>query len=187
VAQLDGYDLVLIDTPPDYLRRPYATHTLLMGGVVVLPCPPGARERMGVGHMLEHFRETCPNRLDHCALIFVEPERGVTVKVQTILPIFGSRYPEVRALGTVPRAPRLASLSDEHDGYISLYDLGPHTTFIQAAHRIVGSLTQQIGVTPRLPMPKIGAWAALRGRLRGERIDVPAANTSVGALAREQA
>lgn len=187
VAQLDAYDLVIIDTPPDYLRRPYATHTLLSGGTVILPCPPGARERMGVGHMLDHFRETAPDRLNHCALLFVEPEKGVTVKVQTILPLFGTRYPEVCALGTVPRAPRLASLSDEHDGYLSMYDLGPNTTFVQASHRIVDSLAAHVGITPRLPMPKIGAWAAFKGRMRGEKVDVPAANTSVGMLARDQA
>jgi cellulose biosynthesis protein BcsQ len=187
VSQLDGYDLVIIDTPPDYLRRPYATHTLLSGGTVVLPCPPGARERMGVGHMLDHFREAAPDRLDRCALLFVEPEKGVTVKVKDVLQIFGGRYPEVRALGTVPRAPRLASLSDEHDGYLSMYDLGPNTTFVQAAHRIVDSLAAHVGVMPRLPMPKIGAWAAFKGRMRGEKVDVPAANTSVGMLARDHA
>lgn len=183
VTGMEGYDVVIVDTPPDYLRRPYATHTLLSGGTVVLPCPPGARERMGVGHMLEHFREVAPDRLDRCALLFMEPERGVVVRVQNILPLFAKRYPEVRALGTLPRAPRLASLADEHDGYISMFDLGPNTVFSQAAHHIVDSLMKQIGVEARLPMPKIGAWAAFTARLRGEKIDVPAANTPVGALA----
>ncbi len=183
VTQLDGYDVVIVDTPPDYLRRPYATHALLSGGVVVLPCPPGARERMGVGHMLDHFREVAPDRLDRCGLFFMEPERGVVTKVSSILPLFAGRYPEVRALGTLPRAPRIASLSDEHDGYISMLDLGPNTVFAQAAHRIVDSLIVQVGLTPTLPMPKLGAWAALKGRLRGERVDVPAANTPLGALA----
>lgn len=184
VTQLDGYDLLIIDTPPDYLRRPYATHALLSGGFVVLPCPPGARERMGVAHMLEHFRDHSPERLDACMLLFMEPERGVVTRVRDVLPLFGSRYPEVRALGTLPRAPRLASMADEHDGYVSMLDLGAATPFAQAAHRIVDSLCVQIGLAPRCPMPTIGAWAALRGRLRGERIEVPAANTSVGALAR---
>jgi hypothetical protein len=184
VTQLDGYDLLLIDTPPDYLRRPYATHALLSGGFVVLPCPPGARERMGVAHLLEHFRDHSPERLDACMLLFMEPERGVVTKIRDILPLFASRYPEVRALGTLPRAPRLASMADEHDGYVSMLDLGPATPFSQAAHRVVDSLCVQVGLAPRCPMPTVGGWAALRGRLRGERIDVPAANTSVGALAR---
>lgn len=184
VTQLDGYDLLVIDTPPDYLRRPYATHSLLSGGMVVLPCPPGARERMGVAHMLEHFREHTPERLDACMLLFMEPERGVVTKVRDTIPLFATRYPEVKALGTLPRAPRLASLADEHDGYVSMFDLGVHTPFTHAAHRIVDSLCIQIGLAPRLPMPKLSLWASLQGRLRGERVDVPAANTSVGSLAR---
>lgn len=40
VAAIDGYDLLLVDTPPDYLRRPYATHVLQQGGAVILPAPP---------------------------------------------------------------------------------------------------------------------------------------------------
>ena len=184
VVQLDGYDVLLVDTPPDYLRRPYATHILMSGGMVVLPCPPGKRERMGVGHLLDHFRQFDAQRLDHCALLFLEPERGVTVTVKDVVPLFGSRYPEVTALGTLPRAPRLASLADEDETYISMLDLGPTTVFAQATHRIVDSLIQQIGLTPTLPMPGIGIWAALRGRILRETVHVPAANTSVGALAR---
>jgi cellulose biosynthesis protein BcsQ len=184
VTQLEGYDLLIIDTPPDYLRRPYATHALLSGGFVVLPCPPGARERMGVAHMLEHFRDHTPDRLDACMLLFMEPEHGVVTRIGDILPLFGARYPEVKALGTLPRAPRLASMADEHDGYISMLDLGPSTPFAQTAHRIVASLCVQIGVSPRVPMPRLSRWAAFKGRLRGERIDVPAANTNVGSLAR---
>jgi cellulose biosynthesis protein BcsQ len=183
VTQLDGYDVVVVDTPPDYLRRPYATHALLSGGTVVLPCPPGARERMGVGHMLDHFREVAPDRLDRCSLFFMEPERGVITKVSNIIPLFGKRYPEVKALGTLPRAPRLASLSDEHDGYISMFDLGPKTVFAQAAHLIVESLITQVGLKATLPMPKLKAWDAFVGRMKGEKVDVPAANTPVGALA----
>ena len=137
--------------------------------------------------MLDHFREVAPDRLNRCGLFFMEPERGVVTKVSTVILLFGGRYPEVRALGTLPRAPRLASLSDEHDGYISMFDLGPNTVFAHVAHRIVDSLMTQVGLKPTLPMPKIGAWAALKGRIKGERVDVPAANTPVGALARRDA
>jgi len=42
---VEDYDVLLVDTPPDYLRRPYATHVLQSGGTVILPAPPGARER----------------------------------------------------------------------------------------------------------------------------------------------
>jgi cellulose biosynthesis protein BcsQ len=187
VTQLPGYDLVLIDTPPDYLRRPYATHALQSGGFVVLPCPPGARERMGVAHMLDHFRDHIPERLDACMLLFMEPEKGVTTSVKDILPMFAGRYPQVQALGTLPRSPRLASLADEHDGYISMLDLGAKTAFAQAAHRIVDSLIVQIGLTPTLPMPKLGWWDTLKARMGGAPIQVPPANTSVGSLARGDA
>ncbi|MEI8166993.1 MAG: ParA family protein [Chloroflexales bacterium] len=185
VTQVGGYDLVIIDTPPDYLKRPYATHTLMSGGTVVLPCPPGARERMGVGHMLDHFRDVAPERLNRCALLFMDPEKGVVTKVQTIIPIFGARYPEVRALGTLPRAPKIASMADEHDGYLSMLDLGPTALFTQTAHRVADSLMTQLGLTPSLPLPKLGAWTAFMGRMRGEKVLVPPANTSVGTLAQQ--
>jgi hypothetical protein len=49
VIELPDYDILLIDTSPDYLKRPYPTHVLQSGGYVVLPAPPGNRERMGWG------------------------------------------------------------------------------------------------------------------------------------------
>lgn len=168
VAQLEGYDVVLIDTPPDYLRRPYATHVLQRGGAVVLPAPPGARERMGVGHLLDHFRDHAPERMDRCALLFMEPERGVTVTVKEVADLFARRYPQVRSLGTLPRAPRLASLADEYDGYLSMLDIGPHSPFTTAVHRVVDALCGHLGLTPTLPMPRISFWARLNARLRGE-------------------
>lgn len=169
VTTLDTYDLVLIDTPPDYLRRPYATHVLQAGGTVILPTPPGARERMGVGHMLDHFREHAPERLEHCALLFMEPERGVTVTVNDVAGLFGRRYPQVSALGVLPRAPKLASLADEHDGYISMIDIGPHSAFTQAVHRITDALCTRVGITPRLPIPRSGPIARALAHMRGER------------------
>lgn len=166
VAALDGYDLVLIDTPPDYLRRPYATHALQCGGTVVLPCPPGARERMGVGHMLDHFRDHAPDKLDRCTLLFMEPERGVTVSVADVRALFARRYPQVQALGGLPRDPRLASRADEHDGYIAMLDIGPHTRFAIAAHQVVDALCTRLGLAAPLPMPKVSYWQRLNARLR---------------------
>jgi hypothetical protein len=169
VAALEGYDLVLVDTPPDYLRRPYATHVLQAGGTVVLPCPPGARERMGVGHLLDHLRDHAPDSLERCALMFMEPERGVTATVGEVAALFARRYPQVAALGTLPRAPRLASLADEHDGYVSMLDLGPHSAFAAAVHRVGEQLCARLGLTPRLPMPRSSLWDRLGARLRGDR------------------
>ena len=172
VSAADGYDLVLIDTPPDYLRRPYATHVLQQGGTVILPAPPGARERMGVGHMLDHFHEHAPDRLEHCLLLFMEPERGVTTTVSDVAGLFSRRYPQVGALGTLPRAPRLASLADEYDGYISMLDLGPHSAFTHATHQVTEALCARIGLAPSLPMPRISPWRRL---VAGFQCDRPAA------------
>ncbi|NNJ12903.1 ParA family protein [Chloroflexales bacterium ZM16-3] len=174
VAAAEGYDLVLIDTPPDYLRRPYATHVLQQGGTVILPAPPGARERMGVGHMLDHFREHAPERLDHCTLLFMEPERGVTTSVSDVSSLFARRYPQVSPLGTLPRSPRLASMADEYDGYISMLDLGPHSPFTQATHQVTEALCARIGLTPSLPMPRISPWRRLVAGLQGDRPAAPA-------------
>ncbi len=169
IIALEGYDVVLIDTPPDYLRRPYATHVLQAGGSVVLPTPPGARERMGVGHMLEHFTELAPDRLDRCRLLFMEPERGVTVTVGMVAELFNRRYPRVNALGVLPREPRLASMADEHDGYISMLDLGPQSRFARATHQVVETLCAHAGLRPRLPMPRTGFWARLSDQMLGQR------------------
>jgi hypothetical protein len=169
VAAIDGYDLVIVDTPPDYLRRPYATHVLQSGGAVVLPTPPGARERMGVGHLLEHLRDHAPERLEHCALLFMEPERGVTATVSEVAALFGRRYPQVGSLGTLPRAPRLASLADEYDGYVSMLDLGPHSQFAVAAHTVCDALCARLGLLPTLPKPRSSLFARLEARLRGDK------------------
>lgn len=173
VGRLDDYHLVLIDTPPDYLRRPYATHVLQSGGTVVLPAPPGARERMGVGHMLDHFSEHAADRMDHCMLLFMEPERGMTVSVKDVAGLFGRRYPQVATLGVLPRAPRLASMADEHDSYISMLDLGPHSPFTHAVHQVVDTLCTRVGLAPCLPMPRSGTWERLSARLRGDRPAAP--------------
>lgn len=168
-AALSGYDLIIVDTPPDYLRRPYATHVLQSGGTVILPTPPGARERMGVGHLLDHLRDHAPDSLERCTLLFIEPERGVTATVPDVAALFQRRYPQVRPLGTLPRAPRLASLADEHDGYISMLDLGPHSTFAGAVHCVADTLCVRLGLQPTLPMPRSSFWARMHARLRGDR------------------
>ncbi|GAB4442672.1 MAG: AAA family ATPase [Chloroflexi bacterium OHK40] len=178
VSALEGYDLLLVDTPPDYLRRPYATHVLLSGGTVVLPAPPGARERMGVGHLLEHLSEHAPERLEHCALLFMEPERGVTATVGEVAALFARRYPRVPTLGMLPRAPRLASLADEHDGYISMLDIGPHSPFAAAVHRAVDALCARLGISPALPMPRSSILARLRSRISEARPGQPIAQAT---------
>ncbi|RRR77614.1 MAG: tyrosine-protein kinase family protein [Candidatus Viridilinea halotolerans] len=166
---VEGYDIIIIDTPPDYLRRPYATHVIQMGGAVVLPTPPGARERMGVGHLLDHLRDHVPDALERCVLLFMEPERGVVATVPEVTALFARRYSQVGNLGTLPRAPRLASLADEHDGYISMLDLGPHSPFARAVHHVCDSLCTRLGLSPCLPLPQSSFWERMQARWRGER------------------
>jgi cellulose biosynthesis protein BcsQ len=169
VSHTEGYDLILIDTPPDYLRRPYATHLLQCGGTVILPTPPGARERMGVGHMLDHFREHAADRLDHCWLLFVEPERGVIATVRDVEAMLARRYPQVQRLGVIPRTPRLASLADEQENYVSMLEIGPHSRFSRAVHEVADTLCIQLGITPPLPQPRSSIWARLQAQLSGRR------------------
>jgi hypothetical protein len=129
---------------------------------------------MGVGHMLDHFREHAPERLDHCLLLFMEPERGVTASVADVAGLFARRYPQVGAIGTLPRSPRLASMADEYDGYISMLDLGPHSAFTQATHRVTEALCARLGLAPSLPMPRLSPWRRLVAGLQGDRPATPA-------------
>jgi hypothetical protein len=124
---------------------------------------------MGVGHMLDHFRDHAPDKLDHCTLLFMEPERGVTVNVADVCALFERRYPQVAALGTLPRDPRLASRADEHDGYIAMLDIGPHSAFAVAAHRVVDALCARLGLSPALPLPRVSLWQRLNARFRPDR------------------
>jgi hypothetical protein len=123
--------------------------------------------------MLEHFSELAPERLERCSLLFMEPERGVTVTVGMVAELFARRYPRVGSLGTLPREPRLASLADEHDGYISMLDLGPHSRFARATHQVVEALCAQAGLQPRLPMPQTAWWHRF-AELFTHRAPVPA-------------
>jgi hypothetical protein len=119
--------------------------------------------------MLDHFREHAPDRLEHCMLLFMQPERGVVASVGDVASLFSRRYPQVAALGTLPRAPRLASMADEHDGYISMLDLGPHSRFSQAVHQVADTLCARLGLTPPLALPRISPWRRLAASLQGDR------------------
>jgi hypothetical protein len=137
--------------------------------------------------MLDHLQTYMPARMDRCLLVCSDPEKGATFAVKDMLPIFQSPYPQVRLLGTLPRAPRIASLADEHDGYMSMLDIGPDSPFAQAAHRIAESLAMQLGIPLPLPRPQASAWARLAGKLRGDRVQVPDQAVSLGQLASMEA
>jgi hypothetical protein len=106
----------------------------------------------------------------------------VTVKIKDVIPNFARRYPQVKVLGTLPRSPRLASLADEHDGYLSMLDIAPQAPFARALNQMADSLCKQIGIPMSLAMPKANPFRVFVAKLRGDKVNVPPANTSVGAL-----
>ena len=147
------YDVVLIDTGPDMKKRPYALEAARNGGWVVLPAPPGRKERAGVGIALQQFAAHQPDLTDRCMLILMEPERGVTVGLRQVAPLFARHWPRARVIGTLPRDPYLVSLANEEsDRYVSPLDVGRFRPFSLAVHNIVEEMCRIIGLP--LPQPK---------------------------------
>jgi cellulose biosynthesis protein BcsQ len=164
VRAIDGYDVVLIDTGPEIKKRPYAIDTARTGGFVVLPTPPGRKERAGVGNALRVFEQHTPDLTNRCFLLYMEPEKGVTVAVNRVAPLFAQTWPQSRTIGILPRAPRQVSMADEEgDRYLSPLDVAPHSKFTRAVHHVVQSLCDQTGLRPPLPMPKSSLWQQFRG------------------------
>jgi cellulose biosynthesis protein BcsQ len=164
VRSLDGYDLILIDTGPEMKKRPYALDAARSGGYVILPAPPGRKERSGVGNALNNFAQHVPDLTDRCMLLFMEPERGVTVPVSAVAPLFARQFPRARTLGTLPRAPRQVSLADEEgDRYLSPLDIAPHSRLARAVHQLVDTLCRQVGLCPPQPMPRSSLWQRVHG------------------------
>jgi len=179
VRALDGYDVVLIDTGPEIKKRPYAIDAARSGGYVVLPTPSGRKERTGVGNALRVFEQHTPDLTDRCLLLYMEPEKGVTVAIDRVAPLFARTWPRVRAIGVLPRAPWQVSMADEEgDRYLSPLDVAPHSKFTRAVHHIVQGLCDQTGLSPRQPLPRSSLWQ----QFRGEKIVMaPTAIPAVGA------
>ncbi len=168
VRGLHEYDVVLLDTGPEIKKRPYAILAARDGGWVVLPTPPGRKERAGVGNMLRAIQSASGDQdlTARCLLLFMEPEHGVTVTLDTIEPLFTRHFPNARGLGRLPRAPRQVSAADEErDRYISALDIARHSRFSRAAHMLAEQLCRTIGVVPPLPLPR----SSLLDRMRGDR------------------
>ncbi len=176
VRSLDGYDVILLDTGPEIKKRPYAIDAARSGGYVILPTPPGRKERAGVGNALRVFEQHTPDLTDRCFLLYMEPEKGVTVPIDRVAPLFRQTWPKAHELGILPRAPRQVSMADEEgDRYLSPLDVAPHSTFSRAVHHLVSTLCAETRLTPPLPMPR----SSLLQRLRGEKVaSLPVANVS---------
>src|SRR5262245_46087451 len=164
VRAIEGYDVVLIDTGPEIKKRPYAIDAARSGGYVVLPTPPGRKERAGVGNALRVFEQHTPDLTDRCLLLYMEPEKGVTVAVDRVAPLFAQTWPRTKTIGVLPRAPRQVSMADEEgDRYLSPLDVAPHSKFSRAVHHMVQTFCDQTGLRPPQPMPKSSFWQQLRG------------------------
>lgn len=178
VRALDGYDVVLVDTGPEIKKRPYAIDVARSGGYVVLPTPPGRKERAGVGNALRVFEHHSPDLTDRCFLLYMEPEKGGTIAIDRVVPLFAQTWPKARTIGLLPRAPKQVSMADEEgDRYLSPLDVAPHSKFTRAVHHIVQSLCDQTGLKPSRSMPRSSLWQ----KLRGEKIVIlPTAAPGVG-------
>lgn len=167
VRQLAGYDVVLLDTGPEIKKRPYALDAARNGGYVVLPTPPGRKERTGVGQALQVFAQHTPDLTGRCFLLYMEPEHGGTVSVERVAPLFAQTWPQARPIGRLPRAPRQVSIAEEEGvRYLSPLDVAPHSRYTRAVQHSVQMLCEQIGLHPPSPLPRSSLWQ----RIRGERI-----------------
>lgn len=166
------YDVVLIDTGPDMKKRPYALEAARNGGWVVLPAPPGRKERAGVGIALQQFAAHQPDLTDRCMLILMEPERGVTIGLRQVAPLFAEHWPKARVIGTLPRDPHLVSLANEEaDRYVSPLDVGRFRPFSLAVHTIVEEMCRITGLPLPQPKPTVSLfrrWFPGKPALRAE-------------------
>ena len=77
-------------------KRPYAIDAARSGGFVVLPTPPGRKERAGVGNALRVFEQHTPDLTDRCLLLCMEPEKGVTVAIDKVAPLFAQTWTKAK-------------------------------------------------------------------------------------------
>lgn len=164
VRSFSEYDVVILDTGPDLKKRPYAINAALAGGWVVLPTLPGLTERTGVGNALNVFAAQTPSLLDRCFLLYIDPEKGVTVEVKDIAPLFAQNWPAARPIGILPRAARQISIAKEAgDQYVSPLSVAPHSRYSRAIHHAVDTFAALTGLRLTQPMPKSSLWQQLRG------------------------
>jgi Mrp family chromosome partitioning ATPase len=174
VRGLGEYDVVIVDTGPEIKKRPYAILAARDGGWIVLPTPPGRKERTGSGNMLRALQAAVPGRdlTERCFLLFMDPERGATATVERVAPLFARHFPLARVLGRLPRCPGQVSAADEQgDQYVSPLDLAPHGRLARSAHQLVDRLCREVGLQPPHAMPRSNLWQRLcADRLPADRV-----------------
>lgn len=163
VRNLDDYDLVLIDTGPELRKRPYIVSVARDGGVVVLPTPPGRKEREGAGKALRVMEAQEPDLTGRCYLLMMGPEAGVDVAPSRVAAQFLATFPELQYLGELPRAARLISRADEPEQYVCPLDLAPHSAFARSVYAAAERLFGALALQPPTALPRPGFWQRLRG------------------------
>ncbi len=157
VAGLDEFDVVLVDTGPEFKRRPYSLQVLSMGGWAIFPTPPGRKERHGAYNALkfiEAHNTGDVNLLDHCLMLFMEPEKGIPVDAKSIMPKFAQQFPTSKTLGIMPRSPKQVAIADEEgDQYISPLDVSQWSPFSRAVYDLVDNVCQLTGIKAPLAKP----------------------------------
>jgi MinD-like ATPase involved in chromosome partitioning or flagellar assembly len=177
VQRMDEYDVVLVDTGPDIVKRPYAVVVAAMGGYVLLPVSPGRKERCGAGNTLQVLQQTNGTDLTAQALlVYMEPERGVCVDIDAIAPLFAHNFPLAKVVGRLVRDPSLMSRADEATHYVSPIQLNPYSTFALAVYDLVENVCHVVGVHPPQPKPRLG-WT--QRVLRRTPLFPPIAHTAI--------
>lgn len=170
VAQLDEFDVVLVDTGPEIKRRPYALQVAANGGYVIFPVPPGRKERTGAFQALTFIKTHSGgevNLLEQCLMLFMEAEHGLPVTADSIMPNFTQLFPAAHVLGKLPRSPRQVGIADEEgDVYISPIDVAPWSSFSMAVYDIVEAICQRADIRTPLPKPTPTLWQKLWGGRR---------------------
>lgn len=185
VHELDEYDVVLLDTGPELLRRPYAAFAVYdHGGYVIIPVPPGRKEREGAGNLLQSLAVGFPDRgdlSDHALLVLIEPEKDYDARVADIAPLFGRKFPNAKILGTMPRDPQLISSVSEAEQYVSALQVGPHRRLTRELHNMADALCQVLTISPTLPKPQATAWERLfKSRSRLQAVPQMNAGSPIG-------
>lgn len=178
--QLKGYQVLLFDTSPEIVRRPAPYIVGREGGWLVLPAPPGRKERMGVLNLLRALKLGSTDDLTtRTLLVGMEPERRVVTQLNDALPLFAREAPNARLLGTLVRDPYVVSLVDaEERGYLSPLMIAPHGKFARSVYDVVDTLVTVTGITTTEPKPR----STLLDRILRTKPVIP---TNVGTPARE--
>lgn len=160
------YDLILVDTGPEILRRPLPLTVLDNQGFILIPCPTGVLEREGAANLLATIKKFDADGTDtkRCGLIFVEPEIGsVTASyMPTLRQTAKTNFPSVKQLGIMPRDARALSIAlqfqAEKGRYHSPLQVAPNSRYAQQAWVLADEIAKFLGIPLPLPAPKTSWW-----------------------------